>query len=194
MRPRQIVTAVLGIVALAYWLTSIVSELESTPTAQPTPIPQVLSETDSVSSPSSSPVIKEGVVFSRVIDGDTIEVSSNGAKIVVRIIGINTPETVDPRKEVECFGQEASDFAKNYFKSATELRLEADPSQARSDRYGRWLRYVFVDDKDYGLDAISHGYAYEYTYDGEYRYQATYKQAQQQAQATAQGLWGAGCD
>lgn len=125
----------------------------------------------------------------RVVDGDTIDILINGKADKVRIIGINTPETVDPRRGVECFGKEASDFAKQMLNGKT-VYLESDPSQAERDKYARLLRFVFLENGvDYGKLAIQEGYGYEYTYDLPYKYQSSYKQAQQQAQSNKKGLW-----
>lgn len=125
----------------------------------------------------------------KVIDGDTIEVLVNGKKEKVRVIGINTPETVDPRRPVECFGKEASSYAKSLFSDKT-VKLESDPTQADRDKYGRLLRYVFLPDgTDFGLTMIKEGYAYEYTYDIPYKYQDEYKIAQKEAESLKKGLW-----
>ena len=125
----------------------------------------------------------------KVVDGDTIDVTQNGQTFKVRLIGINTPETVDPRKPVECFGKEAS-------AKMTELVLDkkvhlvADTSQADTDKYQRQLRYIFLEN---GINInelmISEGYAYEYTYDVPYKYQADFKLAQQEAKDNRRGLW-----
>src|SRR3989344_5182278 len=93
----------------------------------------------------------------KVVDGDTIAVSLNGKTETIRIIGINTPETVDPRKTVECFGKEASNKAKEYFKEKDyNVWLEEDPTQGERDKYQRLLRYVFAGEgvSDYGLMMI----------------------------------------
>lgn len=124
----------------------------------------------------------------RVIDGDTIEVLLDGKKAKVRIIGINTPETVDPRRPVGCFGKEASKFAKQIL-TGQVIILESDPTQSNVDRYGRLLRYVFVNGLDFGKKMISDGYAYEYTYDLPYKYQSEYKNAERQARERGLGLW-----
>ncbi|MEN9881057.1 MAG: hypothetical protein RLZZ308_240 [Candidatus Parcubacteria bacterium] len=123
-----------------------------------------------------------------VVDGDTVKVSMNGTVETLRIIGLNTPETLDPRKPVECFGKEASNKAKELLTGKT-VTLEADPSQTESDKYGRLLRFVFVDGMDYGKYMIANGYAYEYTYSSAYKYQKEYKQAQINAQTNQLGLW-----
>jgi len=70
-------------------------------------------------------------------------------RYTMRLIGINTPETVDPRKPVECFGREASAEAKRLL-TGQRVRIELDPSQNTYDRYGRLLGYVFVRDVERG--------------------------------------------
>jgi len=131
----------------------------------------------------------EGTKVTKVIDGDTIEVLQNGKKEKVRIIGINAPESVDPRRGVECFGREASAFAKERLLNQS-VRLEADPTQSERDRYGRLLRYVWIDGKlDFGKLAISEGFAYEYTYNIPYKYQVDYTKAEKEARETTRGLW-----
>ncbi len=136
-----------------------------------------------------SPVTQQAIV-TKVIDGDTIDVSFEGKTQRVRVIGINTPETVDPRKSVECFGEKASTMSKEYLNGQT-VWLEADPSQGNQDKYQRLLRYVWTDDAsvDYGKVMIATGFAYEYTYDTPYKYLTEYKQAQQMAETNKNGLW-----
>lgn len=125
----------------------------------------------------------------KVIDGDTLEVLIDGKKEKVRVIGINTPETVDPRRPVECFGKEASNHAKSLLSGQT-VTLESDPTQDNKDKYGRLLRYVNLPDgTDFGLTMISEGYAYEYTYEVPYKYQTQYKKAQLEAEKGEKGLW-----
>lgn len=131
----------------------------------------------------------ETILVTKVIDGDTIEVFLNGKKERVRILGINTPETVDPRKPVECFGGQASDKAKSLL-SNQHVRLESDPSQANRDKYGRLLRYIYINNEtDFGLTMIKEGYAYEYTYNTPYKFQKEYKLAQKEAENSKLGLW-----
>jgi len=125
----------------------------------------------------------------KVVDGDTIEVDLNGQKETIRMIGINTPETVDPRKPVECFGKEASNKGKEVL-TGHDVRLEADPTQTDRDKYNRLLRYVFRDDGlFYNQFMVEQGYAYEYTYDAPYQYQKVFKDAQTEAETNGRGLW-----
>lgn len=125
----------------------------------------------------------------KVVDGDTISVSMNGKTETLRLIGINTPETVDPRKPVECFGKEASNKAKSLLEGQN-VRLEADSSQGERDKYDRLLRYVFLlDGTLFNKTMIQQGYAYEYTYNTPYKYQAEFKQTELEARTAKRGLW-----
>lgn len=135
----------------------------------------------------------EEAVLLRVVDGDTLEASVSGNTKKIRLIGVNTPEVVDPRKPVECYGLEASNFVKTYFSQREKtLLLEKDDSQQSEDRYGRLLRYVYSksDLQDIGKLLISEGYAYEYTYSTPYARQSEYRQAQSGAELGQKGLWG----
>jgi len=126
---------------------------------------------------------------SSVVDGDTVKVNINGTVTTLRLIGINTPETVDPRTPVQCFGKEASDRAKLLL-SGKKVRLEADPTQGELDKYGRLLRYVYLEDGTFFNEKmISDGYAYEYTYNIPYKYQSQFKAAQADAKKNLRGLW-----
>lgn len=126
-----------------------------------------------------------------VTDGDTIKVAINGKTETLRLIGIDTPEVVDPRTTVQCFGQEASDHAKNILVGKS-VYLEADDSQSERDKYDRLLRYViFEDGTNFNKQMISDGYAYEYTYNVPYKYQQEFKTAQQDATTNSRGLWAA---
>lgn len=127
-----------------------------------------------------------------VVDGDTIDVMKDGKKVRVRFIGINAPESVDPRRPVQCFGIEASTEMERML-SGQSVSLETDPSQDLYDKYGRLLAYVYQPDgTDVGLHMIEAGYAYEYTYDLPYAHQAQYKAAQARAERDGSGLWAKG--
>jgi micrococcal nuclease len=126
-----------------------------------------------------------------VVDGDTVEVEIGGSVERVRLIGIDTPETVHPNKPVQCYGREASDRAKAAL-SGQDVLLEDDPSQDSRDRYGRLLRYVWLPDGHlFNLDMVADGYAYEYTYRDPYRYRDAFIAAQATARDEGRGLWSA---
>lgn len=129
---------------------------------------------------------------SRTVDGDTFIVEDGGERVRVRVLGINTPETKDPRKPVECFGREASERLRSMI-DGKSVRLVADPGQDDRDRYGRIVRYVVLPDgTDAGLAMVRDGYAYEYTYRGPYSRQAQYRAAQDEARREKRGLWADG--
>ncbi|MFA5830648.1 MAG: thermonuclease family protein [Candidatus Paceibacterota bacterium] len=128
----------------------------------------------------------------RVIDGDTFVVQINGANKSVRLIGLDTPEAVDPRKTVECFGKEASAEAKKIL-AGKSVRLEMDSSQGEHDKYGRMLAYVFLDDgTNFNRLMIENGYGHEYAYDAPYKYQKEFMQAENEARKNKRGLWAEG--
>jgi micrococcal nuclease len=133
----------------------------------------------------------------KVIDGDTIKVRTTvGTEEIlytVRLIGVNTPETVDPRRGVECFGKEASRFAYDTLMQKT-VRLMTDETQDRFDRYGRLLAYIYLPGTNktevlFNIDIIKQGYAFEYTYERSYVYQAAFKTAEKKARNAEIGLW-----
>jgi len=126
----------------------------------------------------------------RVIDGDTIVVLINGTDETVRLLGMDTSETVDPRKPVQCFGPEASLETKSLL-DGREVSLQSDEAQSDRDKYGRLLRYVFRDD---GLFVdeflVKQGFAREYTYFGvAYKYQTAFRTDQVVARNAGLGLW-----
>lgn len=135
--------------------------------------------------PSTSPVVLGGVLVTRVVDGDTIELESGER---VRYIGVDTPETVDPRKVVQCFGKEAS-------KKNAELvlnqrvRLEKDASD--KDKYGRLLRYVYVGDTFMNDYLVREGFAKASSYPPDVKFQDQFRSAEQEARQANRGLWSA---
>lgn len=155
----------------------ITEDPTSTPITEPEPEPQ----------PTSPPAQTLYTVIS-VVDGDTIKINYNGVTTSVRLIGVNTPETVDPRKDVECFGVEASNYLKNLL-AGKQVTIEADPTQSDRDKYDRLLRYVYLDGEDINYKIIANGYGYEYTYNIPYNKQSQYKAAQNDASSNNRGLW-----
>jgi micrococcal nuclease len=125
-------------------------------------------------------------IVSRVVDGDTIELGTGER---VRYIGIDTPETVDPRKEVQCFGKEASVKNKELVEGK-EVRLVKDVSD--KDKYGRLLRYVYVGDVFVNEKLVSEGYARVATYPPDVAYAERFIEAERVARENKLGLWG-GC-
>lgn len=125
-------------------------------------------------------------VVARVIDGDTFELET-GEK--VRYIGIDTPETVDPDKPVQCYGHEASAFDKQLIEGK-KVRLVADTTD--KDKYGRLLRYVYLEDGTFvNLQIIQEGYARVLTIPPNLAFHTLFIQAARAAEAAKKGLWGA---
>jgi micrococcal nuclease len=130
---------------------------------------------------SCTPVTEEGVRVIRVIDGDTIEISGG---VHVRYIGIDTPETYP---EMEFYGLEAK--AKNIELVEGKLvTLERDVSD--TDRYGRLLRYVYVDGVFVNGELVRLGYAEAVAYPPDTRYQWQLEQLEKEAKAAKRGMWG----
>lgn len=179
--------------AIVYFVLAATSgsAIESSRVLEDVPLVEVMGSPSPLPAPSSeaSTTVRQSATFLRVIDGDTIEVSVAGKKEKVRIIGVNTPETVDPRRDAECFGQEASNYAKLFFSEGANVQLQADMTQSDRDKYQRLLRYVFLDDVDYGKSALEFGYANEYTYGVPYVYREEYRVAERQARDNKRGLW-----
>lgn len=154
--------------------------LEPSPVAAPVPKP-----------PTPQALPPNTYVVDRVIDGDTIVLNIRGTAEKVRLIGLDTPEVVDSKKPVQCYGQEASAEA-NAILDGKVVRFEADPTQGTYDVYHRLLGYVFLPDgtnvEEY---MIKNGFGREYTYRLPYKYQKQFKAAQVQAKAAGVGLWSA---
>lgn len=119
----------------------------------------------------------------RVIDGDTIELE-NGKK--VRYIGIDTPETVAPNKPEGCFGQEASNKNRELVEGK-EVRLEKDVNE--TDRYGRLLRYVYVDEVFINEYMVKEGFAFAVSYPPDIGKQDILINAEKEAKEQNRGLW-----
>jgi len=125
----------------------------------------------------------------KVVDGDTIDIDYNGKVERLRLIGIDTPETKDPRKPVQCFGIEASNKATQLLLNKS-VRIETDSSQGERDKYNRLLAYVFLQDNTfYNRYMIQNGYAHEYTYNLPYKYQSDFKSSEKYARENNLGLW-----
>lgn len=125
------------------------------------------------------------VKVTRVIDGDTIEIEGGER---VRYIGIDTPETVDPRKPVQCFGIEASKKNKELVEGQ-RVRLEKDITDR--DKYNRLLRYVWVGDTFVNLELVKQGFAQSYSYPPDIKYQDRFIEAGREAREAKSGLWNA---
>ncbi|HEV2755628.1 MAG TPA: thermonuclease family protein [Actinomycetota bacterium] len=138
----------------------------------------------------------------RAIDGDTIEVevvgrvegpgageAEPGGIYDVRLIGIDTPESVSPRDPVECYGPEASDATAALLAGAT-VKLVRDVEE--QDSFGRLLRYVYLGAEMANARLVANGYATAYDYPPNVRHSALFVQVQHQARDAQRGLWSSG--
>ena len=122
----------------------------------------------------------------RVIDGDTIVVAGVGT---VRLIGVDTPETVDPRKPVQAFGKEASDFTRRMAQGKV-VRLEFDVQ--RTDKYQRTLSYAYLPDGTFlNAEIVKQGFGHAYT-TYPFRYLEQFRQLEREARTAGRGLWATG--
>jgi micrococcal nuclease len=128
------------------------------------------------------------IAIERVVDGDTIIVTGH---VRVRLIGMDTPEVVDPRKPVQCFGEAASQYTKSLLPPGTPVRLVYDVD--RYDRYGRTLAYVYrVSDGLFVNAALVHdGYARVLTIPPNVAHVRTFVALAADARRAGRGLWSA---
>ena len=123
-----------------------------------------------------------------VIDGDTIDVAWAGRRERVRLLGVDTPETVHPNRPVGCYGPEAAAFTHQRLEGRT-VRLEFD--RERRDRYGRLLGYVEVDGRRFNDELLAGGYARLLVIPPNGRHARAMLDVELGARSAARGLWGA---
>jgi len=149
------------------------------------------STTVATSTPNAFSTTTPNVYFvEKVVDGDTDDVLMNGKVVRLRLIGMDTPEVVDPRKPVQCFGREASAEGHKLLENQW-VRLEYDAVTGKTDIYGRTLAYLFLPDGTlYNEFMIREGFAHEYDYQNQkYKYRAQFQAAQKAAQSEGLGFW-----
>jgi micrococcal nuclease len=123
-----------------------------------------------------------------VIDGDTVDVAWAGQRERVRLLGVDTPETVDPHRPVGCFGPEAAAFTHRRLEGRT-VRLTFD--RQRRDRYGRLLAYLEVDGRRFNDDLLTGGYARLLVIPPNGLHGRTMLDEELAARSAGRGLWGA---
>ena len=126
----------------------------------------------------------------RAVDGDTIIVVGGGGRIEdVRLLGIDTPETVDPRRPVGCYGPEASAFTKHL---VTGRRVTLRYDRELHDRYGRFLAYVWLAGARplfVNAELVRRGYARSYPFPPNTAHAALFAALERSAAAAGKGLW-----
>jgi micrococcal nuclease len=145
-------------------------------------------------SPSSSPEARPSTpagsaVVVRVVDGDTVQIKIGRETTPVRLIGINTPETVDPNRPPQCFGAEAKNRTRELLPPGTAVRLERDPDPR--DKYGRLLAYVFTSGGTFvNLVLAQEGFATTMAIAPNTSHESEFAAAVDHARAGRLGLWG----
>lgn len=155
----------------------------------PQPTPHVVEFTPIATTSGVVGIEGERTLVTKVIDGDTIEIEGGKS---VRLIGIDTPETVDPKRPVGCFGKEASDKTKSLL-SGKVVILQKDISE--TDKYSRLLRYVYLpldDGQILFIDdfLVREGFARVLTYPPDIKHNEQFRQAETEAKIAKKGLWG----
>ena len=123
-----------------------------------------------------------------MVDGDTFKITYNGTTTKVRLIGVDTPESVSPNQSKNNkYGVEASNYTKERLEGQT-VHLEFDVQQ--TDKYGRLLAYVYLEDGTmYNKELLEKGYAQIATYPPNVKYVDEFTQIQKQAEENKVGFW-----
>lgn len=126
-----------------------------------------------------------------VVDGDTVDLMIDGHDERVRLIGINTPESVERDHPVECFGKEASAYTTALLPEGTDVLIERDVEPR--DDYGRLLLYVYraEDGLFVNLDLARAGYAQPLTIPPNVAHSSEFVEAARSAESADVGLWAA---
>lgn len=132
---------------------------------------------------------KEQVKFSDCVDGDTIKVLIKNKEKTLRLLAVDTPESVHPTKKVEYYGKEASNFTCEKVKNAKSLEIEYDENSDKEDKYNRLLVWLFVDSELFQEQLVEKGYAkVAYLY-GDYKYTKDLEEVQEIAKKSNLGIW-----
>jgi micrococcal nuclease len=124
----------------------------------------------------------------RVVDGDTLEVRIGGETEDVRLIGVDTPETVDPEEPVQCFGPRASGFT---HRAAEGRRVRLVFGVERRDVYGRLLAYAYIGHRFLNAELVHRGLARTLSIPPNTRHRALFERLELAAARAGRGLWGA---
>ena len=157
-------------------------------TIQPTPTAMVESVT--TSEPTSD--VREGMnklpaTITKVVDGDTMHILIDGKEETIRLLLVDTPETVSPSQPIQPFGPEASSFAKRTL-NGKKVEIEIDVSER--DKYGRLLCYLYIGDQMFQEMLLEQGLArVAYIYPPNVKYVDEFRNIQRKAQLKAKGIW-----
>ena len=129
---------------------------------------------------------QEFVKVTRVVDGDTIILESGER---VRLLGVNAPEVNSPKKSIEAFGKEASEFTRRMVEGKL-VRVEADQPASKTDKHSRILAYVFLPDGTHvNAEIIRQGYGFAESSWPPLKYEYEFRRLEQEAREKRRGLW-----
>lgn len=132
---------------------------------------------------------KDEVIIKNVVDGDTVDIETReGVEERVRLLLIDTPESVHPTEHKQKYGKEASDFAKGFLKQGDIVTLEiGNPNR---DKYDRLLAYIWVDGVNFNQHMLEQGYArVAYVYEPNIKYLDEFKKAESDAKQEKLNIW-----
>lgn len=159
--------------------------------APATSSPSGSATTRPTSSSGGAKSLESNAKVDRIVDGDTLVALIGGQRERVRLIGINTPESVDPDRPVMCFGKEAARHLEELVPPGTPVRIERDVEPR--DKFGRVLGYIYraSDGLFVNLAQVTDGFANQYTFPPNVAHTSEFRQAASQARSQNKGLWGA---
>ena len=186
----------LGVVlvsALVLRITSDSTTISPTVSTAPHALPVAFSASTSSQERIAWPVsVSSTARIVRVVDGDTVEALLDGqvSSSKIRLLGVNTPESVDPRRAVQCFGKEASLFMKHLVEGKRVFMVE-DPQADDRDKYGRLLRGLVMEDgTDVNATLVASGYASAYlSFPLNKARKVQLSRLQEEAKREQRGLW-----
>lgn len=179
---RAILHCIFGLVALIFMATSTTScSTGITPASEPLPLTTSTVDT-------TPPVGATRALVQTVLDGDTIVVSVDGSEETVRLLGVDTPETGGSTRNAECFGAQATDFARDLLPTGTRVLLTRD--EETRDQYGRLLAFVHRDDGLFiNLALLEQGYATPLFFTPNTAMRETFEDAANLARREWRGFW-----
>lgn len=199
---RGALAALTAVVLLSGAACSSADDSSASGTSSPSSSPATFAPATSApegSSPTTRPTsaqsgakpVQANAKVDRIVDGDTLMAVIGGQRERVRLIGINTPESVDPDRPAMCFGKEASRHLEELVPPGTAIRIERDVEPR--DKFGRVLGYVYraSDGLFVNLAQVTDGFANQYTFPPNVAHTSEFKQAASQARSQNRGLWGA---
>lgn len=184
MKKKSIATSIVVLAAVllcSYFKIDISSYIDK--------ISANLNGTESIKTVSSTSSDKETVELIKCVDGDTATFNINGKRKKVRFLGIDTPESVHPYKEVEEYGKDASEYTCNLLKNANLIELSYENDLSKTDKYGRILAWVWADNELVQEKLVSIGYAeVKYIYAKYSKLDMLYK-VEEEARNKKIGIW-----